>query len=278
MSHQRIKQQLSAFLEGDLAHGERERIECHLADCDACVSELSGLRQTRDLLRSLPTPEPPPDLAEAVLSRLRAQESKAGPLARLAAWWADFSEVGWPAPIAAAAVAVVAVAVLQGGEGAFVWGSDPGGTQVADGLGAAQEISAPLLRASPSAAAADRRNAARREQLKRLGEQPSAFVAARPPAEGLPPFEACVRSGETPESCIRWHAWTVGLGLRDPDAFLQQVEELSAEEREVWLGRLADFAARSGSATTLARELRARSHPSASDVASRIENGAASGR
>jgi anti-sigma factor RsiW len=278
MSHQRIKQQLSEYLEGDLAHGARQRIEIHLVDCDGCVSELSGLRQTRDLLRGLPTPEPPPDLAQAVMDRLRAGAGTPGPAARLAAWWADFSEVGWPAPIAAAAVALVAVAVLQGGDSSFVWGTDPGEARVADAFGAAPEISAPLLRASPSAAEADRRAAARREQLKRLGEQPSVFMAAQPPVADLPPFEACLHSGETPEACIRWHAWTVGLGLRDPDAFLQQIDELSSEERQVWLGRLADFAARSGSAPMLARELRGRSHPSAADVANRIESGAPSGR
>ena len=150
MSHQQIKQQLSAFLEGDLARVERERIETHLADCDACVSELHGLRRTRNLLRSLPAPEPPPGLADAVLSRLRAEESRPGLLARMSSWWADFSEVGWPAPIAAAAVALVAVGVFQGSDVGLVWGTDPGAAQVADALGAAPEISAPLLRASDS--------------------------------------------------------------------------------------------------------------------------------
>ncbi len=273
MSHQRIKQQLSDYLEGDLAHGARQRMASHLAGCEDCASELRGLRQTRELLRGLPAPEPPPDLAEAVLTRLRAGEASPGPIARLRAWWGDFAEVGWPAPIAAVAVALVAVAVIRGGDVSFVWGTDPGEARVAEAPAAAPEVAAPLLRASQSTATADRRNTLRPEQLRRLRQQSSAFTAEE--RQALPPFEACVRSGQTPASCIRWHAWTVGLGLRDPDAFLHQVDSLGQEEREAWLGRLADFAAQSGDAPILVRELRSRSHPSAPSVARRFERAAA---
>ena len=275
-SHQRIKQQLSEYLEGDLAQGAKQQMESHLAGCDDCASELRGLRRTRDLLRGLPALEPPPDLADAVMARLHAGEGAPGLAARFSAWWADFFEVGWPPPIAAAAMGLVAVAVIQGGDVSFVWGNEPDAAQVADARSAAPPITAPLVRASRSAAAEDRRSA-RQPQPQRMGEQVSAFAGSTGTAErpqGLPPFEACVQSGEPPASCIRLQAWTVGLGLADPDAFLKQVGALSPEARQVWLDRLGSYAAQDGSASALVRRLRNLPHPSAPNAASLLERGA----
>ena len=53
------REQLSAYLDGELVDAAREQLEAHLADCADCRRELAELRQVRALLRALPTPALP---------------------------------------------------------------------------------------------------------------------------------------------------------------------------------------------------------------------------
>src|SRR5260370_36626675 len=52
----RQREQLSAFLDGELSESERVALELHLAGCAACQRALGELRQVRALLRALPVP------------------------------------------------------------------------------------------------------------------------------------------------------------------------------------------------------------------------------
>ena len=56
---ERQREQLSAYLDGELAPDERATLERHLTDCPACQEELRQLRATRALLRALPVPALP---------------------------------------------------------------------------------------------------------------------------------------------------------------------------------------------------------------------------
>ncbi len=56
---ERQREQLSAFLDGELSEGERIALERHLQGCAACQRSLAELRQVRALLRALPVPALP---------------------------------------------------------------------------------------------------------------------------------------------------------------------------------------------------------------------------
>jgi len=56
---ERQREQLSAFLDGELSAGERIALERHLQGCAVCQRALAELRQVRALLRALPVPALP---------------------------------------------------------------------------------------------------------------------------------------------------------------------------------------------------------------------------
>lgn len=56
---ERQREQLSAFLDGELSEGERIALERHLQGCAACQRARAELRQVRALLRALPVPALP---------------------------------------------------------------------------------------------------------------------------------------------------------------------------------------------------------------------------
>jgi negative regulator of sigma E activity len=95
------REQLSAYLDGELAERERKPLEAHLVNCTDCQRELAELRQVRQLLHALPTPALPrsfalPVPAEEPAPVRRAAHSPApsatpsagrgGRLARAAQW------------------------------------------------------------------------------------------------------------------------------------------------------------------------------------------------
>ena len=51
--------ELSAFLDGELATGEHQTLQAHLAECAECRAELHDLDAARTAVRSLPRLEPP---------------------------------------------------------------------------------------------------------------------------------------------------------------------------------------------------------------------------
>ena len=63
---------LSDYLDGDLAAGERERVEEHVGVCPQCRRVLRTLRRTLESLTGL-SPEPRPGVTEGVIQRLRSQ-------------------------------------------------------------------------------------------------------------------------------------------------------------------------------------------------------------
>ena len=61
--HSRLQILLSAYIDGEVTPSEAARVEEHLAGCRECVGELSSLRATSSLLRSLPELEVPRSFA-----------------------------------------------------------------------------------------------------------------------------------------------------------------------------------------------------------------------
>ena len=55
---------LSAFLDAELAEGDRAEVQAHLEDCAPCRSELEAVREGRQLLQGLPALSPPSGVLE----------------------------------------------------------------------------------------------------------------------------------------------------------------------------------------------------------------------
>lgn len=93
---------LSAFLDGELAPGERAEIEAHLASCSACSKELAGFRKIKEgsaaaLRRRLPAD---------ILTRLETELSSPPWTRRLV----DLFRLPWVAlPVGAAAALAVSL-------------------------------------------------------------------------------------------------------------------------------------------------------------------------
>jgi hypothetical protein len=56
---QQQREQLSAYLDGELAPDDRAALETHLVTCPACQAELDDLRGLRAMLRAMPAPALP---------------------------------------------------------------------------------------------------------------------------------------------------------------------------------------------------------------------------
>ena len=67
---------LSQYIEGDLEESQAAELEAHLRECDECRSEISGLRQTVDILSQLQAIQAPADFLPKVHSRLRRHRQK----------------------------------------------------------------------------------------------------------------------------------------------------------------------------------------------------------
>lgn len=109
MNHADIQNHMADYLEGDLPLSKRALLDAHLDECEACARELSEMRTVIALLRRLPDPEPPSDLADNVMRRIRAGEGQQTWLDRLRAA-ADFMIS--PPVLAPVSVAMLALGIL----------------------------------------------------------------------------------------------------------------------------------------------------------------------
>lgn len=102
MNCEQIHDLLNEYVDGELAAADREAVERHLADCAGCREELRALRQTAEMVRSLPHVRAPEGMVDAVKSRA-ARAAAIRKRAALARW---VSVGGW---VAAAATLLVVV-------------------------------------------------------------------------------------------------------------------------------------------------------------------------
>jgi hypothetical protein len=106
-----VRHLLSAYLDGEVARGEKLMVEQHLRRCPACADEANALRQTIALCASLDEVDVPADFRAGLRARLVALGPPAAavtPAARPAAW----RKARWALPaVAAAAAFAMAVGV-----------------------------------------------------------------------------------------------------------------------------------------------------------------------
>ena len=99
MAEDRFEGLLGSYLLGELTVEEERELERHLEECAACRRELVRARQTHNLLRQLAANEPPVELKDRVLMRVKGETPQTR---SLGGWWF------W----ASAAAAVLLVAVM----------------------------------------------------------------------------------------------------------------------------------------------------------------------
>jgi hypothetical protein len=109
--HAEVQSQLADYLEGDLPLTKRARIDAHFDICESCSNDLAELRQTISLVRGLPTPEPPADLVESVMARVRAGEGRVRLWDRISAKLGELSSPIFVVPAGAVAVALVTLVI-----------------------------------------------------------------------------------------------------------------------------------------------------------------------
>jgi hypothetical protein len=216
MTCARTRDRLSAWLEGDLAAAERERVRLHLAACADCRGELDALQQTVAHLNALPDVDPPAHLAGRVIARLRDGEGAPGWREDISAWLAglDLRAVG----VALALGAVSALALMR------LAAPDP-------------------LRDAENLRAALREGAAPAADLE-IGPH---FGAGAAPEGDPAPLAGSVGTGADA---------LLDGALEDPAALLRHWRALDAEQRDALARRLVARAAERGDARALAELLR----------------------
>jgi anti-sigma factor RsiW len=109
MSHlcQSIDTLSMAYLDDELADGERRELELHLLDCTACRGQVEGERADLELVRRRLVPPPAPALLRARLGRSLDGEDRQADVARRRGWTRWVLPGGAMATAAAALVAFV---------------------------------------------------------------------------------------------------------------------------------------------------------------------------
>lgn len=120
MSCDRIRPQLTAYLDGELTDDRGSVVRGHLRGCEACRAAASDEAALRDGLRALPSVDPAPSLWAGIQQRLAAEEMADArrPAWRLALarWMPSVRHMAVGGLVAAAAVALLVVRSRQGAE------------------------------------------------------------------------------------------------------------------------------------------------------------------
>lgn len=254
--HRRTARLLDDYVGGALSQREAARIEDHVAVCAECRGTLAELRRTVELLRGMREPLDSPDVAAAVMARVRRGEANTSVLDR---WWARASRfLAGPlgAPLATAAAGLLLFAVLPRIEVEIsIPGRDASNVAIADSTRPSKPRAPEARRAASGSQLARRVN-------ESLSREPSRLTRAVP--------LACFESSSV-EPCRDQHAFMTRLAMDNIWAFLAQIERVPEPGRDVWLSGLSRYAAESGAAADVAERLRATGDPQAQRLAVRFE-------
>lgn len=146
MTCERIRAQLTSYLDGELDSDAGTVVRGHLRTCDACRAISADEAVLRDGLRSLPAVDPPASLWAGVQAQLAAEEvaeSKRPAWRRALARWQRFV----PAPRVAMAGALCAAAAI----GVVYWKTRPVDDVIVDGTSPNRLVVAPPQKFVPDA-------------------------------------------------------------------------------------------------------------------------------
>lgn len=74
ISCEQISPLLSAYLDGELSKAERECVEWHLRECEACRSELRELEKTKQFALQLGEVQPPLSLRQRIMAKVEQEQ------------------------------------------------------------------------------------------------------------------------------------------------------------------------------------------------------------
>ena len=131
--HTQIQDELSAYLDNELAHAEHQRIEAHLHVCSECSEMLSAFRENREQIKTLEHPAPS-SIHDAVMAKICQQTAetpveaptRTGWLPDIGRWMPDLSRWFFR-PITAGATGILTLALILGALYFY-----PNGTQYED--------------------------------------------------------------------------------------------------------------------------------------------------
>ena len=76
MKHNELQSKLQDYLEHLLSDTERQELESHLAVCEDCRKDLEVLKELVGCLDNLPEQEPPAELTNLIMARVREESGK----------------------------------------------------------------------------------------------------------------------------------------------------------------------------------------------------------
>ena len=118
--HEQIQDELSAYLDDELAPDTRTRIESHLRTCAECSDMLAAFQQNREQIRRLEH-RAPASIQHAVITQIRQQTAQASvekptrtlQLPDIGGWLLDFGRWFFR-PVTAGATGVLTLALILG--------------------------------------------------------------------------------------------------------------------------------------------------------------------
>jgi hypothetical protein len=248
---------MADYLEGDLSLVKRALFDAHLDSCELCANELHEMRRTINLLRALPTPEPPPDLVDNVMRRIRLGEGQSSWLDRVGGWLSELTSPRIAIP-AAALAASVAVALVTSDLRLDLPGfGEPQRSRQVAALNPSETPEKIARRASgdagPGAAQVESSTRYYVQAQPRLVPppvlQPRPGIMEQPPgflsASAKGPGELTQKvSGSLPKGQRRLIELDGRLNflLESPDGFARWMNSLTLTEQELWLDELAERA------------------------------------
>jgi hypothetical protein len=280
VNHSDIESRMADYLEGDLSLGKRALFDAHLDTCTDCESELAEMRGTIGLLRGLPTPEPPTDLVDNVMRRIKLGEGQPGLVDRMARWFAELNDFITTPRFAVPATALAAglAVVLVTGEGNFsvpsLQTSGPE-TQIArhpSGAGQ-QKLTDEQMRTFADAVAGLRAESVADNstpsgsRLGMSGSTPEGDTDRSPlggrsgAADHSLKFASVASGGSATAQSVRTRDEWLEVLIDQPRVFAVEHRELSAVEQELWITHLSRRAVELGRLDDVVTALRATADP-----------------
>jgi hypothetical protein len=256
VNHAQTRSLLGDYMEGDLATAEHTAVDDHLDGCATCRQELGDLRSVVGLVRALPDPQVPVDLAGAVMARIAAGEGAS----RMRLISGGVRRITEPRFVAALAAGVA---------GLLAWSMLPALNSFMQDPSAAPQVDATSIqlaaRPAPPFTAGDPTEPIRRPKVQRRLPAVPVLSGVEMPRRG-----AAFRGGVAPATAV--------IEIDEIDRQLERIwsdptsvlNRMGASPRGDLFARLAQQAARRGKAAELASRLISSPHPMASGLASRF--------
>lgn len=105
-----FRKAINRYADNEISGASGEAMRQHVETCPACRRKLAQLDQLDRLLTASPTPDIPPDLANAIMRRARQMGTPNLHILRIPVWWIELT-----LPARVAAIILLALSLSVGG-------------------------------------------------------------------------------------------------------------------------------------------------------------------